>query len=137
MENVTFLEKEKEKIIDSLHNISNFCHQKDVLLEIEKQRYKRLQDRYVLLLKTKIGEKIYWASPAWNKYETHTITDIRIEKVENDFFGKEYFGTEQIKIFVDDNKSYYLAEHIDETLFFDKDEAYKHTNTYLSKQGEE
>lgn len=132
----SYLEKEKEKIIESFNRISNIIEEKEKRIETEKQDYLKLQDKLVYMLKLKIGDNIYWASPAWNKYETHTISDVRIEKMDSSFFGKEYVGKECVKIFVNDGKSYYIADNIGDTLFFTEKDAYEHTATYRREKGE-
>ena len=129
-----YIEKEREKMNHCFDNILGYCKQKEIALETLKQTYDTVNERLVKVIQSKKGEKIYWASYGWNKYETHTITDARFEKVTSDFFGKHYLGKMCVKIFVDDGNSYYLADHIGETLFFDKDEAYQHTALYLEEQ---
>lgn len=136
VDNFEFLDKEKQVVLDSFEKIASFYKQREITIQKEKERYLSLQNKLISLLKTQIGKPIYWASPAWNKYETHTITDVRLEKVESDFFGKEYVGKECVKIFVNDGKSYYIADNIGDTLFFTEKDAYEHTATYRREKGE-
>lgn len=80
-------------------------------------------------LKTKIGDNIYWAHKNWKKYETHTITDIKYEVFESDFFDKEnitYKGKKLVIIEID-GCGKYLACHLGKTLFFSEEEARLHT----------
>ena len=77
-------------------------------------------------LKSKIGLKIYWAHKDWFKYETHIISDIRVEIQKSDFFGRQYVGKECIHIYLEDG-GYYIADNIGKTLFFNEDEAEAHT----------
>ena len=109
--------------------------EESIIQDAELAKFKREANRYktILLefLKSKIGQKIYWAHKDWEKYEVHTITDIRVELRDNDFFGKEYVGKECIRIYVK-NGGCFIADNIGKTLFFDKDEAELHT--YKTKQ---
>lgn len=81
----------------------------------------------LMVLKSKIGEKIYWASKNWRNYEVYTIKDVRLEVQKGDFFGKKYQGKECIKIFLEDG-GYYIANNIGKTLFFSEEEAKAHTD---------
>lgn len=91
--------------------------------EQEANRYKTILFE---LLKSKIGHKIYWAHPAWVKYETHTIEDISSDIQESGFFGEQYNGKECIKIHIK-NGGHFIADNIGKTLFFDESEAALHT----------
>lgn len=97
--------------------------------EVESLRKKTaLSNELILnLLKSKIGQPIYWADEAWSKYEKHIISDVKTEIQETCFFGKEYLGEECIKIYVDSD-GYYLANDIGSTLFFTETEAEEHRN---------
>lgn len=80
----------------------------------------------LILLKSKIGDFLYWADKSWFKYEKHTITDVRYEIQDTEFFGDEYVGKKCIKIYVDSD-GYYLANEIGKTIFFSETEAESHT----------
>lgn len=98
--------------------------------DAEEYKAKQEADRYktILLefLRSKIGQKIYWAHKHWRKYETHTIKDIGIDIQTSEFFGGEYIGKECIRIYIEDG-GYYIADNIGITLFFDENEAKLHT----------
>lgn len=89
----------------------------------EANRYKTILLEF---LKSKIGQKIYWAHKDWVKYETHTIADVSVDIQDSDFFGKEYKGKECIKIHIK-NGGHFIADNIGKTLFFDESEAALHT----------
>lgn len=97
---------------------------KDIIkaIEDEKEKYRKI---LMKTLSSKIGEKIYWASKEWNNIETHTITGIEYSKVESNFWGSDYKNKLCIKIVCGDG--YFLANNIGETLFFDENEAKKHS----------
>lgn len=96
--------------------------------EVESLRKKAaLSNELILnLLKSKIGQPIYWADKAWRKYEKHIISDVRYEIQESGFFGDEYAGKKCVKIYVDGD-GYYLANEIGKTIFFSETEAESHT----------
>lgn len=92
-------------------------------------RVQEKADRYktILLefLKSKIGQKIYWAHKNWRKYETHTISGVSVDIQKTDFFGEEYVGKECIRIYLEDG-GYYIADDIGNVLFFSEGEAKFH-----------
>ena len=117
--------EEIELIREKLDSIEK----ESILRDAEEHKTKQEENRYktilLELLKSKIGHKIYWAHPAWVKYETHTIADVSVDIQESDFFGAEYKGNECIKIHIK-NGGYFIADNIGKTLFFDESEAAIH-----------
>lgn len=77
-------------------------------------------------LKPMVGQKIYWAHPDWN-YETHTICNVRCDIVKSDFWHKKYQNKRCVIIDVDDGDGYYIADLIGKSLFFDEQEAIRHS----------
>jgi len=138
MESFTAKEKELLEFIDELL-YSNFFGKKvkDVLRETKnaifiknefQKKNEQLNEQLILLLKTHIGQPIYWAHPDW-RMETHTITGVEYRIVDTDFFDKKgikYKGKQCICINVDED-GYYLADFIGKTLFFNKEEAIRHS----------
>lgn len=118
---------EKIKIIrenlDLIEKESISQNTKEHLAQQEADRYKSILLEF---LKSKIGQKIYWAHKAWLKYETHIISDVDVDIQKSDFFGKQYVGKECIRIHLEDG-GYYIADNIGKTLFFNEDEAKLHT----------
>ena len=118
--------EEIEVIREYLDSIEKASIQQDA----EEYKAKQEADRYktILLefLKSKIGQKIYWAHKHWRKYETHIIKDIGIGIQTSEFFGGEYIGKECIRIYLEDG-GYYIADNIGITLFFNEMEAKAHT----------
>ena len=118
------------KEIDIIRENLDLIEKASIQQDAEEYRAKQEANRYktILLefLKSKIGQKIYWAHKHWKKYETHTIEDVSIDIQENSFFGEEYKGKECIKIHIK-NGGHFIADNIGKTLFFDEDEAALHT----------
>lgn len=90
----------------------------------EAERYKQI---VIEFLKSKIGQKIYWAHKNWRKYETHTISGVSVEIQSSDFFGEEYVGKECIHIYVKGG-GYFIADDIGKVLFFSEEEAALRSN---------
>lgn len=118
--------EEIETIREHLDSIERESKVQDAELYKAKREANRYKTILLEFLKSKIGQKIYWAHKDWEKYEAHTITDIRVEIRDSDFFGKEYVGKECIHIYVKGGGCF-IADNIGKTLFFDKDEAELHT----------
>ena len=117
------------RIKDAQLAAENLIHENDQALEWafnELNRYKNLLVYVLLFLK---GKPIYWAHPEWKKIVSHTITDVRMERQVGGFFGEEFDGEIVVKIFVDDDDSYYIAETLGETLFFTLEDAQKVAGT--------
>ena len=116
--------------IESIRTHLDSIEKASVQQDAEEYKAKREAYRYktILLefLKSKIGQKIYWAHKHWRKYETHTIKDVGIDIQTSEFFGSEYIGKECIRIYLEDG-GYYIADQIGITLFFDVIEAKAHT----------
>ena len=109
-----------ERITDVLHEVKYTISERNQLQE-EKEQLKR---QMILLLKSLIGQNIYWACPGW-KIETHTITNVQYRVFNSDFFDTKnvkYKGKKCIVIEVDGDGNY-LADFIGQSLFFDKEEA--------------
>lgn len=117
-----------ETLVQDIRHICNYTD--DLISEYNKviDKNDNMATVLCMVLKTKIGQPIYWAHKDWLKYETHTITDVKYEEFTSDFFDtkKKYKGTMQVQIEVD-NTGNYLAKDIGRTLFFDKEEAEAHT----------
>ena len=116
--------------IDIIRENLDLIEKASIQQDAEEYRAKQEANRYktILLefLKSKIGQKIYWAHKHWEKYETHTIKDIGIDIQESEFFGGEYIGKECVRIYLEDG-GYYIADQIGITLFFDENVAMAHT----------
>lgn len=112
----------REKL-DEIEKASIYQDAEEYKIKQEAKRYKTILLEF---LKSKIGQKIYWAHSNWRKYETHTIADISVDIQENSFFGEEYKGKECIKIHIK-NGGHFIADNIGKTLFFDESEAAIHT----------
>lgn len=112
----------KEKL-DLIEKESISQNAKERLTQQEADRYKTILFEF---LKSKIGQKIYWAHKAWFNYETHTISGVDIDIQKNNFFGEQYMGKECIRIHLEGG-GYYIADNIGKTLFFSEDEAKLHT----------
>ena len=115
--------------IELIREKLDLIEKESILRDAEEYKIKQEAERYktILLefLKSKIGQKIYWAHKAWVKYETHTIADVSVDIQENSFFGEEYKGKECIKIHIK-NGGHFIADGIGKTLFFDESEAALH-----------
>ena len=109
--------------LDSIEKTSIYQDAEEYKAKQEADRYKTILLEF---LKSKIGQKIYWAHKHWRKYETHTIKDVGIDVQTSEFFGAEYIGKECIRIYLEDG-GYYIADQIGATLFFDVIEAKAHT----------
>lgn len=109
----------------------NFQKQNYELDELKKEIH---QSNLIIFhcLSAMIGHNIYWADRRWNKYETHTISKVSIEKQESDFFGAEYVGKECVRIYLSDG-GYYIADKIGINLFFHEFEARNHTKEYTNR----
>lgn len=118
--------KEIEIIKENLSSIENKLADRDEDLYDALEEMHRYKDILLEFLKSKIGQKIYWAHKDWFKYETYIISDVRLEIQKSDFFGKQYVGKECICIHLEDG-GYYIADNIGKTLFFNEDEAQLHT----------
>lgn len=116
--------------IELIREQLDLIEKESILRDAEEYKIKQEAKRYkaILLefLKSKIGQKIYWAHKDWRKYETHTIADVSVDIQENSFFGEEYKGKECIKIHIK-NGGHFIADNIGKTLFFDESEAALHT----------
>ena len=112
----------REKL-DEIEKASIYQDTEEYKAKQEANRYKTI---LLDFLKSKIGQKIYWAHKNWRKYETHTIADVSVDIQENSFFGEEYKGKECIKIHIK-NGEHFIADNIGKTLFFDESEAALHT----------
>ena len=118
-ENIEFI---REKL-DEIEKASIYQDTEEHKAKQEANRYKLI---LIEFLKSKIGQKIYWAHKDWLKYEIHTISDVGIDIQKSDFFGQQYVGKECIRIYLEDG-GYYIADNIGKTLFFNEDEAKLHT----------
>lgn len=123
--NGLFSEKYNLLFSDTCATLSILSNKVDIL-EADLNKYK-----YLLCetLKVFIGKYIYWSHPDW-KYETHVISDIVCDIETSDFFDKstkKYKGTLCVMIKVDNNSGHFLADDIGRTLFFNKEEAIKHS----------
>ena len=118
--------EEIEAIRAHLDSIKKTSIQQDAEEYKAKQEANRYKSILLEFLKSKIGQKIYWAHKHWRKYESHTIKDIGIGIQESEFFGGEYMGKECIRIYIEDG-GYYIADNIGITLFFDESIAKTHT----------
>ena len=118
--------EEIEIIRENLDLIERASIQQDAEEYRAKQEAKRYKTILLEVLKSKIGQKIYWAHKHWKKYETHTIKDISIDIQKSEFFGREYIGKECVCIYLEDG-GYYIADQIGITLFFDESVAKAHT----------
>lgn len=116
--------------IDIIREQLDLIEKNSIQQDAEEYKAKQEANRYktILLefLKSKIGQKIYWAHKHWKKYETHTIKDIGTGIQESEFFGGEYIGKECVRIYIEDG-GYYIADNIGITLFFDESVAKAHT----------
>lgn len=119
--------KEIEIIKENLSSIENKLIDRDEDLYDALEEMHRYKDILFNFLKTKIGQKIYWAHENWRKHETHTVTDVGIDIQKSDFFGHEYVGKECIRIYIKSG-GYFIADDIGKTLFFDEAEAKSHTS---------
>ena len=99
-----------------------------------EKKVSKLENDKLTLFQAMIGLPIYWANPNW-KMEEHVITGVRFEESYwSDFFDSDkevYKGTPQIVIEVDGDEECrggdYLAVNIGKNLFFNKEEALKHS----------
>ena len=127
-----FCEEFKDLFNNILSTVISY-YNKNLELECDKRA---MQELLVETLKSKVGNTIYWASPNW-KYETHIISGVRLEILESTFFdtrNRKKSGTLCVLIDVDNNDGYYLADDIGKTLFFNQEEAIKHSkysNEYI------
>lgn len=108
-----------QNIINDLNLLEDTLLQKDHDLFIQTREANRYKNILLEFLKSKIGQKIYWAHKDWRKYETHTISAVNVELQDTDFFGSEYVGKMCIRIYLEDG-GYYIADKIGKTLFFDE-----------------
>ena len=129
MELLETLDKLTETDLLSKKVTNIFAKTKQLIYQQENlnEEIETLKTTMVTILKSLIGQPIYWASPNW-KMETHTIRDIEYRIVDSDFFDRKdikYKDKKCICIEVDED-GYYLADFIGQTLFFDKNEAIQH-----------
>lgn len=114
-------------ISENLDSIERNLKKKDRDMRKVQEEADRYKSILLEFLKSKIGQKIYWAHRHWRKYETHTISDISVDIQKSDFFGEEYIGKECIRIYIKSG-GYYIADDIGKTLFFSESEAEFHTS---------
>lgn len=117
---------ELEIVYENLNSIKRNLKNKDKEIRRAQEEADRYKAILIEFLKSKIGQKIYWAHKDWIKYETHTISAISTDTQKSNFFGEEYVGKECIRIYLEDG-GYYIADDIGETLFFSEGEAKFHT----------
>lgn len=120
------VEKAKKQMDAICGQFEGALRGKDIQIENVKREKGFYMDALEQTLRSKIGQKIYWAHKDWLKYEEHTISDVRREIQESDFFGQEYKGKMVIKIFLADG-GHYIANDIGNTLFFTVKDASAHT----------
>ena len=75
--------KEIEIIKENLSSIENKLADRDEDLYDALEEMHRYKDILIEFLKSKIGQKIYWAHNLWRNYETHTIKNIDLEIHKN------------------------------------------------------
>lgn len=113
-------------IRENLDSIEDKLRDRDENLYDALEEMHRYKDILLEFLKSKIGQKIYWAHKDWFKYETYIISSVSTDIQKSDFFGYQYVGKECIRIYLEDG-GYYIADNIGKTLFFNEDEAKLHT----------
>lgn len=113
----------KDNIRSLYEDYNNVISEKDKLIKENDKHQKIIRN----ILRNKIGQKIYWAHEQWTKIETHTITNVKYRKYNDDFF-EEYKDKWCVLIEVD-NSGFYVADDIGKTLFFDKEEALRHAKS--------
>ena len=120
------MQEELMIIKNNLASIEAEVREKDELIHRTQEEADRYRLILLRLLKTKVGQKIYWVNKYWRKCEENVITEISENFQDSNFFGKEYDGKMCIQIRVKGG-GYYIADEIGKTLFFDKEEAERHT----------
>lgn len=116
---------ELEIVYENLNSIKRNLKNKDKEIRRAQEEADRYKEILIEFLKSKIGQKIYWAHKDWIKYETHTISGVSVDIQKTDFFGEEYVGKECIRIYLEDG-GYYIADDIGKVLFFSEGEAKFH-----------
>lgn len=120
-------------IVKDLENaLEKAFEENDKALEWASKEIERYRNLMSYTLKSIVGQPIYWASPEWKKIETHTITGVSIEKQDDGFFGEDYNGDIVIKIFIDNDEKYYIADMIGQNIFFSLEEAKKIAGSALN-----
>ena len=116
-ETIFFMTQLKQHIYESSKTIDKLQSDIDVY-----------QNALCTSLKNMIGQNIYWANPNW-RYETHTITNVRCDILDTDFFDTPERTYDQTKcVIIDiDNEGYYIANNIGHNQFFNKNEAISHS----------
>lgn len=113
-------------IYENLNLIERNLKNKDKEMRMAQEETDRYKTILLEFLKSKIGQKIYWAHKNWRKYEAHTISGVSVDIQKTNFFGEEYVGKECIRIYLEDG-GYYIADDIGKVLFFSEGEAKFHT----------
>ena len=116
-----------DKLISEASDVvRHIVSEKDnAIKELEECKRKNLEI-IAMVLRSKIGQNIYWAHKDWRKYETHIISDVEVSVVDTDFWGKEYYHQPTVKIHLEDG-GFYISQLLNYTLFFDEAEADSHT----------
>jgi hypothetical protein len=117
-----------DNIKTAVNNLRLELVQANDLIKEQENTINILNIALLEILKTKIGEKIYWAHKNWKNYETHTITNVKYEVYNSDFFDKkdEKYKGKKLVIIEIDNTGTYLACHLGKTLFLTEEEAKLH-----------
>lgn len=112
--------------------IDKSMEENDRALEWASKEINRYRNLLIYMIKSQINQPIYIADPEWKKIETHTITGVKIGKQEDGHFGEEYNGDTVVKILIDNDEKYYIADMIGQNIFFSKEEAQKIAGSALN-----